>query len=517
MPGRLIFGCLYLCLLLPAQAQIFINQTQKPPLATNEPSLSLHPKYSHERFLASNVNLVFVSHNSGVNWERRIVESPLGFYGDPVTLITKEGKYLLCHLALNPNLKWPDWFDRIVFQRSDDGGATFTSGTGIGFSPGKVQDKPWMSVDEFKRSPHRNRIYMSWTEFDKYKSIDPADSSRIRFAYSDNWGDTFSQPAVVSDLPGDCRDGDNTVEGATTAVGPRGLVYMAWAARNKIYFDRSSDGGITWGTDQVIAEQKSGWEQEFKGIMRANSMPFLCADKRGHLHLVYGDNKEGDHDIYYKYSKDGGLTWTPDIRINRDPVGNGCDQYMPHMRTDSRTGKVYIVHYDRRHSPANIFTDVYLTELKKGKPGRQVRLTPKSFAPPGKDVFFGDYIAVDAARGHLGAAWTTYDDDGNVTVDVAALKASMLKQLEKPSIPGTLNHYSPKGSDSLILHYCFPGVDGFTMKMYRMRELVFTQGFNNLKVSEGDVVLPRTRFRSGLYEVVIESRMGRVDYRFLLD
>ena len=50
-----------------------------------------------------------------------------------------------------------------------------------------------------------------------------------------------------------------------------------------------------------------------------------------------------------------------------------------------------------------------------------------------------------------------------------------------------------------------------------MNELVYTQGFNNLPVSEGDVLLPKNRFRKGLYEAVMESKLGKISIRFYLD
>jgi hypothetical protein len=224
-----------------------------------------------------------------------------------------------------------------------------------------------------------------------------------------------------------------------------------------------------------------------------------------------------DCDIFYSFSRDEGANWSPKVRINRDPEGNGLDQYMPHITADPVSGKVYILHYDRRNSPANVFTDVYITEIKSGKPGKQGRLTPQAFAAPGKEVFFGDYIAVAATKGQLGAAWTTLNADRQVTLDVASFRASTIGKLPATPVNASLNHYAPKGSDSLVLHYVFPAAKGFTLKLYRLREMVYTQGFNDIKTAEGDIVLPRKRFRNGLYEAVMESPNGRIDYRFYLE
>jgi len=513
-----------LCFVLCASSLHAQTLLKSPPPPANEPSLVINPLNPQQRILGTNVNLLFTSDDAGNTWQQREVRSTLGFYGDPVLIADKQGVYYLCHLAQNNKLVWPEWFDRIVVQRSTDGGKSFTDGCGVGWHEGKVQDKPWMALDEMNRSPYKSRLYLAWTEFDRYGSKNPADSSRIRFAYSDNGGDTFSVPVVVSDSLGDCADGDNTVEGATMAVNRDGEVLLCWAAHNKIYLDKSSDGGKTWGTDQLIAIQHDGWEQDFSGVMRANGMPFITADAHGGIYIVWSDrlilrerNNEttSDCDVFYRYSKNGGQDWGPVQRLNND--GNsGTDQYMPHISTDPRNGKAYVLFYDRRHSSENVFMDVYLAELRNGKMLRQVRVTNAASAPAGKEEFFGDYIAVSAAGKHIGTAYTMLRD-GTVTVETRNFRSKELQARQDFTPQPYLDVYAEKRSDRFFIHYAYPGVKGFSLRLYRMNELVYTQGFNRPVRSEGDVMLPKSRFRKGLYEAVMESNLGKVSYRFYLD
>lgn len=516
-----LFLCAVSCCLHQLQAQVLLTA---PPESSNEPSLALHRSNPNLRLIGTNVNQVYRSEDGGLTWEKREVKSDFGFYGDPVLLSAASGSFYLCHLARNSKLSWPEWFDRIVVQRSDDSGKTFTSGTGVGFQAGKVQDKPWMALDERAGSPYRGRLYLSWTEFDRYGSADPRDSSRIRFAYSDNQGDTFSQPVVVSDDLGDCADGDSTVEGATIAVNRDGVVYLCWAARNKIYLDKSTDGGKTWGTDQLIAIQHDGWKQDFSGVMRANGMPFITADAHGGMYIVWSDrlifrekNNEltSDCDVFYRYSKNGGQDWGPLGRLNNDGY-SGTDQYMPHLSADPRNGKVYVLFYDRRHSTENIFMDVYLAALKKGKKLRQVRVTDVATPPAGKDVFFGDYISVAASGKQIATAYTVLRERV-ATVETRNFRSKDLSAREAYIPQPYLDVYMEKRSEHFYIHYAYPGVKTFSLRLYRMNELVYSQGFNKPFAAEGDVKLPRSRFRSGLYEAVMESNLGKVSTRFYLD
>ena len=106
-------------------------------------------------------------------------------------------------------------------------------------------------------------------------------------------------------LSGDCIDDDHTLEGATTAVGVNGEIYCAWAGHYKLYFDKSLDGGKTWGKDKVLFDQESGWAMDIPHLYRSNGMPFIVVDNSnskytGRLYLVWGDDKHGDADIFMR-------------------------------------------------------------------------------------------------------------------------------------------------------------------------------------------------------------------------
>lgn len=506
-----------LCLFNVLVGQTTIVQLHADGVETNEPCIAIDPKYPGTQILGCNNDLLFVSNDGGFTWQPRQIKPKEGFYGDPVVFINRTGTHYLAHLAKNKAEKWPDHFDRIVFERSTDGGNTFTS-TGVGLNPGKVQDKPWIYVDEGKHSKFRDRVYLSWTEFDKYGSSHSEDSSRIRISWSSNYGESFADPVVISDTAGDAADDDNTLEGATLASGKKGELYAVWAGAGFIWFDQSHDGGKTWGKDRKIATQKGGWNLSVPGLYRCNSMPFIQTDNKGNIYVLFGDNRLGDQDIFYLFSKDGGETWSAPIRVNDDGVGNGRDQFMPNVCLDRSKNRIYAIFYDRRHSMSNKFTDVYFVELKKDKPGKNIRVTNESFCVPSSKLFFGDYISVAAEKGEIRTAYTMYEQDKQIaTVQVALLTAKMVKKWKTNQKPVNIQFVQNMDSAELLIHFNIPEAKSCTIEMQRGGQLFYKQLFDPMTQSENEVILPISKFATGVYHLTLSFKGHKIEKDVFID
>lgn len=480
-------------------------------ISTNEPCIAIHPKYPAFQVMGSNTSFFWISEDFALNWKQKTVTPPEGYYGDPVVYITKTDYIYFCHLAANPKKTGYAKHDRIVFEVSNDNGQSFKS-IGVGLNGNKMQDKPWMAVDENKKSKFRNRVYLSWTEFDKYESKNPEDSSRIRFAYSDNYGDTFSQPITVSDTSGDALDGDNTLEGATIAVGPKGELYMVWGGKNGIWFDKSLDGGKTWGKDQIIEKQHGGWELgRIPFLYRANSMPFATCDNKGNIYVTWGDNRNGDQDVFLLISKDGGKTWLPTIRVNNDAVKNGLHQFNPNLCKDRSTGKVYIAFYDRRHSENNIYTDVYVAPVEKLKVKRNLRVTNASFCPPGKNIFMGDYISIAAEKKEIRVAYTKYDHEKLIpTVNVSLLNEKMIKRISAVKEPN-LQALLLKDTQMLYLHLEAAQIKTGTLEISRANQSVYKQILEGITDKGFEVMLPQKKIGNGLFKITFTSGVFKTE------
>ncbi|MEK9136533.1 MAG: T9SS type A sorting domain-containing protein, partial [Bacteroidota bacterium] len=289
----------------------------------------------------------------------------------------------------------------------------WNTGVGVGFSPPrKNQDKEWIAAD-MTNSPYRHNLYMTWTEFDRYGSASTADSTRILCSRSTDAGATWSTPVRVSDRSGDCIDSDNTVEGAVPAIGPNGEVYTAWSGPLGIMFDKSTDGGVTWGGDIFVSDQPGGWDFDIPGINRCNGLPITACDMsnsphRGNIYVNWSDQRNGaiNTDIFLAKSTDGGATWSPATRVNDDMIA--AQQFFTWMTIDQTTGYLYFVFYDRRNTSGNA-TDVFVARSTDGgETFTNFKVSQASFAPT-SGVFFGDYTNIAAYRGKIYPIWMRLD------------------------------------------------------------------------------------------------------------
>jgi hypothetical protein len=385
------------------------NPQAKTP---EEITISINPTNPLNLAAGANLRFYYYSMDGGLTWTQGLLTSSMNVWGDPSVTFDADGDLYYAHLSW-PGVVPGDWLDRIVVQKSTDGGMTYDDGVGVGLNPPKDQDKEWITAD-LTNSPYRNNLYLAWTEFDDLTSPTLSDSTRILFSRSTDHSATWSAPVRVSELGGLCFDDDDTVEGAVPAVGPNGEVYLSWSGHNLIFFDKSLDGGVTWGTDVIAATQPGGWNFDVPGIFRCNGFPVTMCDVsnssyRGHVYILFSDQRNGtdDTDVFLVKSTDGGVTWTsPPIRVN-DDTGT-AQQFFCWGTIDPGNGEIYVVFYDRRNTTGNA-TEVYVARSRDGGATfGNFRVSETPFTPT-SDVFFGDYIGIAALNGRVYPIWTRMD------------------------------------------------------------------------------------------------------------
>ena len=400
----------------------------RPP---TEPSITINFKNPDNVVGGSILDNIYTSFDGGLTWEKSKQKSTYGVYGDPVLLSDHKGNLYHLHLSDPEQRGWASekLLDRIVCQRSTDGGKTWNNGGYMGLAHPKDQDKEWAIAD-----PKTGHLYATWTEFDLYDSKDPNDKSRILFARSKNGGKKWSRPIAISQKEGDCIDDDNTPEGAVPAVGPNGQIYVAWSYNDTIWFDRSTDQGKTWLANDVAASTHvGGWSIDIPGINRCNGMPVTLCDlsggpNHGTIYINFADQRNGtdDTDIWLVKSTDGGNTWSAPKRINDDAPGR--QQFLTWMAIDQTTGYLYTVFYDRRNH-TGLDTDVYLAWSDDGGESfTNVQISQKPFEPT--DVaFFGDYNNIAAHAGRIHPIWTRMVS-ASTSIWTTAIKHQQLVKLK---------------------------------------------------------------------------------------
>jgi len=373
-----------------------------------EPSIAINPKNTDQIIAGSVLNDFYYSKDGGKSWSSESLHSKYGVWGDPVLMFDTSNTAYYFHLA---SYKETSHLDRIVCQKAtineenelrvemfDEG--TFTEPNGT-----KVQDKQWTVFNKAT-----NEIYMTWTQFDAYDSDKAEDSTIIVFSKSGDQGATWSKPKRISYYAGDCLDGDDTVEGAVPAVGPNGEIYVTWTGPKGLVFQKSLDGGETWmPKETMIEKQYGGWALDIPGIYRANGLPILKCDlsngpNKGALYLNWCDQRNGveDTDVWLMKSTDGGETWQKPVRVNQDDSKR--HQFFTWITLDPTTGYLYFVYYDRRNTDGTD-TETYLSYSKDGGATfTDLKISKKAFTPD-PDLFFGDYLNIDAVNGQIVAIW----------------------------------------------------------------------------------------------------------------
>src|SRR5437867_3051350 len=156
---------------------------------------------------------------------------------------------------------------------------------------GGLTDKDSITVDPF------GRIYAAWDE-----------GNEMMISWSDDGGAHWA-PFV---FPDDTCCG---VLGAIIQTSSNGTVYLTWwdFGSDNIFFDWSSDRGITWHTDVRVnsvpgsAQGAGSWSLP---------MPAMGVDPNsGTIYNIWTDSRGGGLDIMIAASTNGGQTWSTNLNV----------------------------------------------------------------------------------------------------------------------------------------------------------------------------------------------------------
>ena len=371
----------------------------------------------------------YASMDGGKTWRTIPVADPKNLtQGDDVVYFGNDGTAYHAHLSFDGiRVAHPRRAETgILIESSADGGLTWSDSVAAINHENSVtpfEDKPGIVVDNAPQSKYKGNVYLAWTRFDVYGSSDPDCHSHINFTRSTDHGKSFAMPVVISDSVGDCRDSDNTLEGAVPAVAPNGDIYIVWAGPAGLVFKKSTDGGENFSKEKVISLMPGGWDFSVDGLERANGMPLTAVDlgdgpNKGTLYVNWIDARNGDPDVFLMSSKDGGETWSAPVRVNDDPVRNGKAQFFTWMSVDPVDGSVNIVFYDRRDTVGAMTKIVMARSIDGGK----TFVNHKVDQPPFKcesNTFFGDYTGISAFGGRVIPMFMNFDEQKKLVVSVA--------------------------------------------------------------------------------------------------
>lgn len=390
----------------------------------SEPTIMINPYNSRHIVAAANVDGYFYSFDGGLTWSvNTLTSSQYGVWGDPSIVMDGNQNFYYFHLAKDP--KDGKWYDRMICQKSADGGITWDDpGTYFGMNPPHLQDKEWAAMD-LSYSPYRNNIYVAWTQCGQGSDEDtpdktssnpiPGSGTHILFSRSTNEGISWSDAKSISKIEGkDCSYVSETLLGAQPCVGLNGEVYVTWCSPDGMMLNKSTDGGISWiDTEIKTASLPSGFKYEIPGIYRCFGFPSMVCDMsngnyNGTLYISWAGPRENstDSDIWIIKSQNEGRTWSDPHKVNDDVSGK--HQFFSWMTVDQTTGYIYTVFYDRRNYDDDR-TDVYIARSADGgETFVNERISESPFTPISQ-TFMGDYIGISAVNGSVRPIWTRVD------------------------------------------------------------------------------------------------------------
>jgi hypothetical protein len=140
----------------------------------------------------------------------------------------------------------------------------------------------------------------------------------------------------------DTRLTNSTSDSYSASVAVSGsLVHVSWTdfhdGNGEIYYKRSTDAGVTWGADTRLTNNP------------AYSIYPSVAVSSSFVHVVWYENRDDNYEVYYKRSIDGGITWGADTRL----TNNSDSSWHPTVAVSGSV--VHIVWTDNREGNREIF------------------------------------------------------------------------------------------------------------------------------------------------------------------
>ena len=326
--------------------------------------IAFNPVNPAQMFLAANTNSQALqpglygafSYNGGTNWlEISLANLPIG--SDPAVAWDGYGNLFLAYADGSSS-------QGIDVAVSLDGGETFNLLTNLATGDSAVQ--PRIAVGS---GTGLGSVWVLYKDFSlSYVPLVAQGAAVTGF----NAFGGFGLEEIVPDTTNDCGFGD-------IAVGPLGQVMVAFqnlfdssgAATCYVSVDMDGLGPNGFSLPVVAAQNAIGGETHIPaatnslGINAAAGLAWdtdVTSQQYGRAYLVcVGQGTGGPTNtvIFLSYSKDGGMTWSAQARVDDDPGQNS--KFMPRVAVDPTDGALALSWYDCREDVGLVFSTNYPT------------------------------------------------------------------------------------------------------------------------------------------------------------
>src|SRR5436190_16681362 len=273
-----------------------------------------------------------------------------------------------------------DTQNAILVSKSTNGGESWGAPIPVAADDTNGLDKQSITADPFDS----NYVYAAWDRFLSPPGFPPSDQGRFHaasyvqqayFSRTTNGGASWDAPRVLYN-PGTHA---GTIGSIINVLPDRTLVdgFVVFADHKRsirgayVADVRSSDLGLTWSKNAtLIAPVDAGFPgptdpDHPDKIIRGGELPDFAVDPAsGKLYAVWDDDlPDGLDKVHFSQSADGGLSWSPPVKINKTPTNiPTLDQqaFTPTVKV-AADGTVGVTYYDFRNntSAAGLTTDFW--------------------------------------------------------------------------------------------------------------------------------------------------------------
>jgi len=205
----------------------------------------------------------------------------------------------------------------------------------------------------------------------------------IYFRRSTDSGLTWQSAKRLTYNAADCWFPEVAVSGAN--------VYVVWyddsSGNEEIYFKRSLDNGATWQATQRLTTNSGG-----------SAFPAIAASG-ANVYVVWEDNTQGNADIYFKKSANGGATWHTAKMLTTN-AGSSC---LPQIAANG--ANTYVVWHDLTPGNAEIY-------FKKSADSGTTWQTAKRLT---NNAGTSDYVDLTVSGSNIFVVWND-DTPGNFEI-----------------------------------------------------------------------------------------------------
>jgi len=235
-------------------------------------------------------------------------------------------------IASSGNTVHAVWYDQrnsflnweIYYKRSTDGGVTWGADTRLTYDS---SDSRYPSI-----AVSGQDVHVVW-----YDNRNSMLDYEIYYKHSTDGGTTWGAETRLTNDPNDSRNPSVAVSGSNVSV----VWYDNRDGNNEIYYKRSTNNGVSWGADTRLTNDVSD-----------SQLPSIAVSGL-FVHVVWQDNNSSyGLEIYYKNSTNGGATWgtntrlTNNLAISQSPSISVSGSTVSVVWEDNRDGN-YEIYYKR--------------------------------------------------------------------------------------------------------------------------------------------------------------------------